>query len=53
MLGVTIACNRESITLTDGDILLVGQYVGPRLPEGATTLPENSRIDWKIVFKVL
>ena len=30
-------------------VLLVGQYTGPRLAEGATTLPEGARIDWWLV----
>lgn len=46
ILDRPIACNRETLTLTRGDVLLVGQYVGPRLPEGATTLPEGARIEW-------
>lgn len=29
--------------------LLVAQYRGPRLPEGATTLPEGSKIEWWLV----
>lgn len=29
--------------------LLVGQYKGPRLPEGATTLPEGANIEWWLV----
>lgn len=39
VLGVEF--NRESVTLEKGDVLLVAQLVGGRLPEGATTLPEN------------
>lgn len=38
--------NRTSIKLEPGDILWVGQYVGPRLPEGATELPEGATIRW-------
>lgn len=44
--GVDLPVNRVSIKLTEGDVLLVGQYVGPRLPEGTTTLPEGSVIEW-------
>lgn len=47
LLGVDAPMNRVNLTLTTGDVLVVAQYVGPRLPEGATTLPEGS----KIVFK--
>jgi hypothetical protein len=37
---------RASVTLSYGDRAIVAQYVGPRLPEGATTLPEGARIEW-------
>ena len=49
VLGVPVACNRVSVTLEDGDTALVGQYSGPRLPEGATSLPEGATIKWMIV----
>lgn len=39
VLGVEF--NRVNITLDKGDVLMVGQIVGGRLPEGATTLPEG------------
>lgn len=35
-LGLPVECNRMSVTLQPGDRVLVGQYTGPRLPEGAT-----------------
>lgn len=44
-----VPANRVSISLEPGDVLLVGQYVGPRLPEGATTLPEGATIEWWVV----
>ena len=49
VLGVPVPTNRVSVTLEDGDTALVGQYSGPRLPEGATTLPEGATIRWMIV----
>lgn len=49
ILGVPVECRRESLRLEDGRGVLVGQYVGPRLPEGATELPEGARIDWFFV----
>ena len=49
VLGVEIPCNRVSVTLKEGDVALVGQYSGPRLPEGATTLPEGATIKWVVV----
>jgi hypothetical protein len=44
VLGV--AFNRVTLRLNAGDVLYVAQYVGPRLPEGATTLPEGARFEW-------
>ena len=49
VLGVPVACNRVSVTLDKGDLALVGQYSGPRLPEGATSLPEGATIRWMVV----
>lgn len=37
---------RKSIQLGNEDVLIVAQYVGPRLPEGATSLPEGAEIKW-------
>ena len=49
VLGVTVPCNRVTVALEDGDLALVGQYSGPRLPEGATSLPEGAAIKWMVV----
>ena len=49
VLGVEIPCNRATVALKDGDLALVGQYSGPRLPEGATALPEGAAIKWLVV----
>ena len=49
VLGRDVPYNRATIKLADGDHLLVGQYIGPRLPEGATSLPEGATIEWWIV----
>lgn len=53
MLGATLEVdlpmNRCSVQLVEGDDMLVGQYVGPRLPEGTTTLPEGSKVVWKYI----
>jgi hypothetical protein len=48
-LGLPISANRETVTLHTGADAIVGQYVGPRLPEGATTLPEGATIKWLFV----
>lgn len=44
VLGV--AFNRISLRLNAGDVLYVAQYIGSRLPEGATALPEGARFEW-------
>ncbi|MEM4709340.1 MAG: DUF1874 domain-containing protein [Fervidicoccaceae archaeon] len=49
LLGVEIQYNRASATLEPGDVLLVAQYRGPRLPEGATELPEGAEIRFYVV----
>lgn len=45
-LGVPIEANRMTIELIEGDVIIVGQYRGPRLPEGCKTLPDESTIQW-------
>ena len=49
VLGVPVPCNRVGVSLGHRDMALVGQYSGPRLPEGATTLPEGAAIKWVVV----
>jgi len=51
MLGVEVTMNRGDVTLNVGDELIVAQYKGPRLPEGATSLPEGARIDFLLVTR--
>lgn len=48
LLGRNLPVNRVSLKFTDepGEVLIVGQYVGPRLPEGATELPQGATIEW-------
>ena len=45
VLGVHIPCNRETFLLKN-ETLIVGQYKGPRLEEGATKLPQDASIKW-------
>ena len=45
-LGTKVPANRVKVALKKGETALVGQYRGPRLPEGATTLPEGATIQW-------
>ena len=49
MLGLPVPANRINVTLQEGDEVIVAQYIGPRLPEGATTLPEGARIEFWLV----
>src|SRR5690606_36233924 len=49
MLGVVVDMRRESTSLQPGDRMLVAQYNGPRLPEGAKSLPAGAKIRWMLV----
>lgn len=51
ILGTEVPMNRTSVQLRTDDALLVGQYSGPRLPEGATRLPEGAKIKWYLLRK--
>lgn len=46
ILGYPVEVNRVSVKVDSKTILLVGQYIGPSLPEGATTLPEWAVMEW-------
>jgi len=48
-LGIEIPVNRTDVKLSEGDVLCLVQYVGPRLPEGATELPTGA---YFVVVKV-
>lgn len=48
-LAEDVAHNRANVTLHSGDVLIVGQITGGRLPEGATSLPDGVRIIWRRV----
>ena len=51
-LGVPVenVYDRKTIKLEDQAGCIVAQYVGPRLPEGATSLPDGATIEWWGVF---
>ena len=51
-LGVEIPVNRVDARFIPGiaETMLIGQFFGPRLPEGATTLPEGAEIQWILVW---
>ena len=44
ILGQDVPVNRETYKVSPGDVLYVAQYIGPRLQEGATQLPEGAEI---------
>lgn len=48
-LGREVRCQRETVALDQGDTVLVGQYVGDRLPEGTNELPQGAKIRWMLV----
>ena len=47
--GVEVPFNRAFSQLAAGEEFVLGQYLGPRLPEGSTQLPEGARIQWYLV----
>jgi hypothetical protein len=47
-LGIELSADRRNVQLGD-ELTLVAQYVGPRLPEGATELPQGARIEYFVV----
>lgn len=49
ILNTYLEPNRVSVQLDRAISALVGQYQGPRLPEGATELPEGASIQWFLV----
>lgn len=49
LLSMQIVFNRSSAIFEKDDKIIVASYVGMRLPEGATTLPENSRFRFFLV----
>lgn len=51
-LGFDVPMNRCNVELVHGMRLIIGQYIGPRLEEGVTTLPDGAEIQWKIVSNV-
>ena len=51
-LGRPVVAARINVNLLANEACggaLVGQYIGPRLPEGAIALPEGARIEWRHV----
>lgn len=54
-IGVELPANRATIKLEAGvnTQVIVAQYLGPRLPEGATTLPEGAAVRFIVVTVAL
>lgn len=49
VLNSPVEAKRTTVSLVPGDQVLVGQYSGPRLAEGARELPAGAAIKWVIV----
>lgn len=56
VLGFNVPMNRLTITIAKRNygvepwVAVVGQYSGPRLEEGTTTLPEGATIRWFSIY---
>lgn len=48
-LGFSVPCNRISVSFENEGMAVIGQYRGPRLPEGCHTLPEGASILWLLL----
>ena len=48
-LGLDVPCNRGMLLLGKDDVAIVAQYMGGRLPEGATQLPEGATFNYYLV----
>lgn len=46
VLSREVPAVRATVQLEPGDILYLAQYKGPRLPEGATKLPEGATLEF-------
>lgn len=46
LTGIDIPANRVNVHLNPGDVLIVCQVTGGRLPEGCTELPEGVEMKW-------
>jgi len=49
ILGRDVEQNRVNVKLGLYKLALIGQYIGPRLPEGTTELPEGAKIEWWVI----
>ena len=46
LLGTYVPANRTTVRIDRYDEAVVAQYVGPRLPEGTTRLPDGARMEF-------
>jgi len=46
VLDLAVPAVRSTMSLRKGDVAIIGQYRGPRLPEGCKTLPDGATIQW-------
>lgn len=46
MIDMPVPVRREGCMLRPGDTAHIAQYTGPRLPEGAMSLPEGATLTW-------
>ena len=44
VLGIEVPAQRRYGKILPGETVLIAQYIGSRLPEGATELPEGGKI---------
>lgn len=49
LLQREIPCNRVTVNLGPNEKCIIAQYIGPRLPEGAISLPEGAEIRFFLV----
>lgn len=49
VIGIEIPMARVSLKLSHGDTVIVGQYSGPRMEEGCTTLFQDASIKWLLI----
>jgi len=49
-LGIDVPYNRAHLTWKGDAVLIVTQYRGPRLPEGATELPQGAKIEYYLIY---
>ena len=51
LLGTPVAVSRETYAMASDEVILVGQYTGPRLEEGTKQLPAGAKIEWWLVTR--